>query len=130
MADHNPEARAEAAVRRWEPATPAPESLVGARPAVNHNGDKVQGPHLRVARRRFSRNKTGVVGISAGRYRSGRKILRVLYVNIGSRCRMVYCDRIGMEAGWKKAVAIRAEYERKVEMANATILRARRETLS
>lgn len=123
---HDPAARAEAAVKLWEPITPEPELLALAAPEPANHRAPVQGPHLRVARRRFARNKTGVVGISLSRkVRANGRIERRLVVNLGSTNRSFNVETLGPNEAWKRAVALRAQHEAKVARANAMIIAAR-----
>jgi hypothetical protein len=125
---HDATARAEAAVDRWAPASPAPELLEQAGGGIKVGGGRwvpVRGAHLRVVRQRQARNKTGVVGISlSSEMRRGRRV-RVLWVQLGSRSRKIYVDRLGPTEAWRRAIALRAEHERRIAAANRLILAAR-----
>lgn len=129
---HDATARAEAAVDRWVPAAPVPELLEQAGGGIKLAGGRwspVRGAHLRVVRQRQARNKTGVVGISlSSEMRRGRR-LRVLWVQLGSRSRKIYVDRLGPAAAWRRALEMRAEHERRVAAANRLILAAREKGL-
>lgn len=123
---HDPEARAEATVSRWSPVTPAPEDLVHAAPEPPSHRGKVQGPHLRVVRGRYARNKTGVVGISLATRRGpgGRKTRR-LVVNLGRTNRPFNVETLGPQEAWKRACKLRFEHVARIERANDTIRKAR-----
>lgn len=133
---HNATARREATTvplvlfgehgRTVEGYRPADEDLATARPAASHQaGAAVSGPHLRVARTRHARNKTGVVGISFGRFRKRGKLVSAYFVQLGSSAREFRVDTLGRAEAWRRAVALRAEHVRKTTLANAVILQAR-----
>jgi hypothetical protein len=126
LGGHDPEARAEAGVKRWEPVTPEPELLAIAAPEPPSHRARVKGPHLRVVRKRYARNKTGVVGISlANRRAPDGRVARRLVVNLGSTNRAFNVETLGPNEAWRRAVMLRAEHEAKVARANAMILKAR-----
>jgi hypothetical protein len=126
---HDAEARAAAAA--CAPISAA--DLAEAGGGVDLPGGKwarVQGPHLRSARKKFARNKTGCPGISFGRVlrrrRDGSFSQRHYYwVNLGSQCRAFSVESLGKSEAWRRAVALRAEHERRVAAINAAILAAR-----
>ncbi len=104
---------------------PAEEDLVAARPApAGHRaGRGVAGPHLFAARARFSRNRTGIVGISLGRYsKTGR---HYLYVQIGAGHRKFCIETLGSSEAWRRAIALRRAHLEKLALANAAIIAAR-----
>ncbi len=103
---------------------PADEDLSAAMPALSHKaGAAVSGPHLRTVRRRFARNRTGVVGISLEYERVRDRHFYV--VNLGAGHRRFCVETLGRPEAWRRAVALRHEHERKVLLANATIRHAR-----
>ena len=110
--------------RTVEGYAPAPDDLDAAKPAASHRaGDTLAGPHLLVVRGHHARNRTGVVGISVGRYsRTGR---HYLYVNLGKNKRAFCIETLGRTEAWRRAVELRREHVRKIEQANASILAAR-----
>ena len=131
---HNTEARAEAGARPLvlfgehgrtvEGYRPADEDLEAAKPARNHKaGGGLRGPHVRVARQKHPRNKTGVVGISEGFDRTkGRSYF---YVNLGTSQRNFCIDTLGRAEAWRRATHLRHEHLRKIAQANTVILKAR-----
>lgn len=131
---HDPKARRDASAvplvlfgehgRTVEGYRPADEDLVEARSAQHaHKWTAVSGPHLLAFRGRDRRNKTGLVGISVSRDRkTGR---HYLYVNLGSTNRKFCIETLGRTEAWRRAVALRREHLRKIDQANAVILRAR-----
>ncbi len=127
--NHDAEARAAAAA--CAPISVA--DLAGAGGGVDLPGGKwarVQGPHLRSARKKFARNKTGCTGISLARQlrrrRDGSLLERHFYwVNLGSKCRKFCLETLGKDEAWRRAVQLRAEHERRVAAINAAILAAR-----
>lgn len=134
MSRHNATARREATAaplvlttedgRTVEGYRPADEDLVAAMPALSHKaGSAVSGPHLRSVRRRFTRNKTGVVGISLEYERARGQHFYV--VNLGCGHRRFCLETLGRTEAWRRAVALRREHERKAVLANAVILQAR-----
>lgn len=107
---------------------PADEDLAAAAPAPSHQaGAAVAGPHLRVARTRHARNKTGVVGISFGTFRKRGKLVSAYFVQLGSAAREFRIDTLGKREAWRRAVALRCEHVRKTTLANAVILAARQD---
>jgi hypothetical protein len=123
---HDPEARNEAGFKMWLPITPDPEELKHAAPEPPSHRGRVQGPHLRVVRGRYARNKTGVVGISlATRKLAGGRVSRRLVVNIGSTNRPFNVETLGPQEAWNRAVRCRLEHEAKIARANGQILKAR-----
>lgn len=129
---HDPKARKEAAAlplvlfgehgRTVEGYRPADEDLAHARPAEPLNQwVPVQGPHLRTVRTKFKRNKSGIVGISFSRGKSGRRV----YVQLGKNNRCFNIDRLGFEEAMRRAIELRQAHERKIAQANTAILAAR-----
>jgi len=120
---HNPEARNEAMARPLvlfgdygrtvEGYRPADEDLEAAKPARNHKaGGGLRGPHVRVARQKHTRNKTGVVGISQGYDRTkGRTFF---YVNLGTRQRNFCIETLGRAEAWRRACSLRYEHLKKI----------------
>lgn len=134
---HNAEARREAAAmplvlfgdygRTVEGYRPADMDLEqAAQPQSHRRGDTITGPHLRTARERYARNRTGIVGISIGFDRF--KGHRYVYVNLGSTNRKFNADALGLTEAFRRAMALRAEHLKKLAQANALILQARART--
>jgi hypothetical protein len=131
---HSPTARRAAAAmplvlfgeygRTIEGYRPADEDLAMARPAPGHHrGEIVAGPHLYCAPRTHARNKTGIIGISIGRYsRTGR---HYLYVALGSGHRKFCVETLGSSEAWRRAIALRRAHLEKLALANAAIIAAR-----
>ncbi len=131
---HDPQKRREAAAvalvlfgehgRTVEGYRPADEDLAHAAPASSDGCRRhVCGPHLRVARDRQARNRTGVVGISLGRDRArGRTYF---WVNLGCSARKFCLETLGREEAWRRAVSLRHEHLRTLAPANQAILHAR-----
>lgn len=131
---HDPEKRREAAAvplvlfgthgRTVEGYRPADEDLAGAREGeARHEWSPVVGPHLRVARSRDRRSKTGIVGISISRRKTTGR--HYIVVNLGSTSRNFCVERLGKTEAWRRAIALRREHLRKLALANAAILLAR-----
>jgi hypothetical protein len=103
---------------------PADEDLTVARPARHsHDWVPVSGPHLRTFRSRYSRSKTGIVGISLSRRsRDGKHLL---YVQLGSTSRHFCIETLGSSEAWRRAIALRRAHLEKLALANAAIIAAR-----
>jgi hypothetical protein len=104
---------------------PADEDLAIARSGRPDWGHwtPVQGPHLRSARSRDRRSKTGIVGISiSSERRTGR---HWLLVNLGSTNRKFCIETLGSSEAWRRAIALRRDHLRKLALANAAIIAAR-----
>jgi hypothetical protein len=74
-------------------------------------------------------SNTGVPGISFIHRAShkGGPLHRFYYVRCGTgRTHKLNIDTIGKQEAWRRAVALRADYERAIEEANAAILAARK----
>ena len=121
---HNRELRRQAAASPRSRVIPAPEELnVAAAPVHAHSWQPVRGPHLRVVRQRYPSNRTGCVGISYSRARTGRHSYFV--VNLGRTNRKVRIETLGRHEAWRRALKLRATHELKVRAANAAIVAAR-----
>ncbi len=132
MSAHDPERRAEAATHpRFE--LPDPAALHDAAPGQKKSGGQwiaVRGPYLRTVRQRDARSRTGVAGISYTRERKGpdRKPRRYFCVQLGAKKRRFNIDTLGKEIAWERALRCRAEHEKRVRIANALIVAARKKT--
>lgn len=103
---------------------PESESLENARPAEHrHEWIPVVGPHLLTVRKRYNRSSTGVIGISLSRRKRDGRLSFI--VNLGSTNRRFPIDTLGRTEAFRRAVALRRAHEKKIELANAVILRAR-----
>jgi hypothetical protein len=139
MSAHSPAARREATAvplilfgehgRTVEGYRPADEDLRSAMPALSHRAfSAVSGPHMRVARAKHSRCKTGVVGVSFGRMlaKSGQRV-PCYFVQLGACSRRFRVDVLGRAEAFRRAVALRREHLLKLGNANAAILNARQQ---
>lgn len=122
---HNPAARAEAAAGPQLTIVDV-STAAGGRSGTGGRWERVQGPHLRVVRRRHARNRTGCPGISFSVERHGRKTYEYFYVNLGRRNRRFNITALGREEAWRRALTLRAEHEDRVAEINRAILQARK----
>ena len=81
----------------------------------------VVGPHLKVLRKTYANNKTGVVGVGYGRKGHGFCFI----VNLGRRSKFFNINRLGRSEAFRLAVKCRAEWEQRINEINAAILKAR-----
>lgn len=131
---HDPEARRLAGVapvvlfgehgRTVEGYMPADEDLALARaPEARNHWVPVQGPHLRTARSRDRRSKTGIVGISISRRKTTGR--HYVVVNLGSTSRNFCVEQLGSSEAWRRAIELRRQHLEKLALANAAIIAAR-----
>jgi len=129
--DHNPDRRREASadprVRRRQQL-----DLGAAAPGKNTWGKwtPVRGPHLKTVRTKFSRNTTGVPGISLSRIacNAGGKKYLYFYVQLGRATRRFNITTLGKSEAWRRALKCRADHELSIRNINAAILDARQKS--
>src|SRR4051812_31330573 len=105
---HDRSARAEARVGTRGTIIPPAQALAAAAAPVHGNvWQPVRGPHLRVVRRGYRKNRTGCVGISFSKSGNGR--CTYFIVNLGRSNRRIRIETLGREEAWRRAVKLRAE---------------------
>lgn len=103
---------------------PAQEDLAVAQPAATHHrGAAVAGPHLKTVRGQYTKNKTGIVGISEG-WEHAREC-RCFWVQLGSTSRRFNITRLGRAEALRRAISLRRAHLEKLALANAAIIAAR-----